>query len=167
MRVTIEITGGSIAQRVSKNIDATVEQVNKAVTAAMNMCVSMIDTRAKAMIEGSGKFGARWTSGLHVTLDNMRISMTHDIPYANIFETGGTITGHPLLWLPLGDGPSGSESLVSAKNAKIPLMISVSDHKPKLFGTPSVTIPKKWDLDGVITSVMSNFETYFSAAMGG
>jgi hypothetical protein len=166
VQVTITVTGGSIRERVSKNIDATIEQVNTAVTAAMNMCRSMIEDQARAMISGSGKFGGRWTSGLHATLDNMRISLSHDIPYADIFETGGVITGSPLLWLPIGGGPAVGEKLVSAKGAKIPLMLSITDKSPKLFGTASVTIPKKWDLDGVVTNVMQNFADYFSEAMG-
>ena len=165
VQVTITITGGSISERVSKNIDATVEQVNTAVTAAMNMCRSMIEEQARAQISGSGKFGGRWTDGLHVPLDNMRISMSHDIPYADIFETGGVITGSPLLWLPIGGGPAEGEKLVSAKGASKPLMLSITDKSPKLFGTASVTIPKKWDLNGVVQNVMQNFADYFAEAM--
>jgi len=167
VQVTIEITGGSISERVSENIDATVEEVNTAVTAAMNMCRSMIEEQARAMISGSGNFGGRWLDGLHVTLDNMRISMSHDVPYADIFETGGTISGSPLLWLPIGSGPAGGEKLVSAKGTSKALMLSINDKSPKLFGTTSVTIPKKWDLNGVIQNVMSNFAEFFSSAMTG
>lgn len=166
VQVTITVTGGSISERVAKNIDATIEQVNTAVTAAMNMCRSMIEEKARASISGGGNFGGRWTDGLHVALDNMRISMSHDIPYADIFETGGTITGSPLLWLPIGGGPAGSEKLVSAKGAGKPLMLSINDKSPKLFGTASVTIPKKWDVNGAVQSVMQNFADYFSEAMG-
>ena len=167
MQITVEITGGSVSERISKNVNATIEQVNAAVTAAMNMCRSMIEEQAKAMITGSGKFGGRWTDGLHVTLDNMRIGMSHDIPYADIFETGGTISGNPLLWLPLGDGPAEGEQLVAAKGASKPLMLSINDKTPKLFGIASVTIPKKWDMNGVVQNVMQNFSAYFSEAMEG
>jgi hypothetical protein len=166
MQVTITVTGGSLSERISKNIDAAIEQVNTAVTAAMNMCRSMIGDQARSMISGSGKFGGRWTSGLHVTLDNMRLSMSHDIPYADIFETGGTITGNPLLWLPIGGGPAEGEKLVSANRAGKPLMLSITDKSPKLFGIASVTIPKKWDLNGVVQNVLQNFADYFSEAMG-
>lgn len=165
VQVTVTITGGSISERVSKNIDATIEQVNTAVTAAMNMCRSMIEEQAGAMISGSGKFGSRWIEGLHVTLDNMRLSMSHDIPYADIFETGGTISGSPLLWLPIGGAQRGG-NLVSAKGTRIPMMLSITDKSPTLFGTASVTIPKKWDLNGVVQNVFQNFADYFSAAMG-
>ncbi len=165
VQVTITLTGGSISERVSKNIDATVEQVNAAVSVAMNMARSMIEDQARLMISSSGKFGGRWTNGLHVTLDNMRISMSHDIPYADIFETGGTITGSPLLGLPFGSGPAEGEQLVSAKGTRKPLMLSITDRSPKLFGTESVTIPKKWDLNGIVQNVMQNFADYFSQAM--
>ena len=107
VKVTIEVTGGDIQTRVVENINATVAQVNQAVSTAMNMVRSMIEEQAREQIAASGKFGGRWTDGLHVTLDNMRISMSHDIAYADIFETGGTISGSPLLWLPIGDGPAG------------------------------------------------------------
>ena len=167
VQVTITVTGGNISERVSKNIDATIEQVNTAVTAAMNMCRSMIEEKARASISSGGNFGGRWTDGLRVTLDNMRIGMSHDIPYADIFETGGTITGNPLLWLPIGAGPAGGEQLVSAKGTGKPLMLSITDKSPKLFGIASVTIPKKWDLNGVVQNVMQNFADYFAAAMEG
>jgi hypothetical protein len=167
VEVTITVTGGDIAEKVTKNINATIAQVNTAVTAALNMCRSMIEEQARSVISSSGKFGGRWTDGLHVTLDNMRISMSHDIPYADIFETGGTITGSPLLWLPIGDGPAEGDTLVSARNAKKPMMLSITDKSPKLFGTASVTIPKKWDLNGVVQNVMQNFADYFSAEMAG
>ena len=167
VKVTIEVTGGDIQTRVVENINATVAQVNQAVSTAMNMVRSMIEEQAREQIAASGKFGGRWTDGLHVTLDNMRISMSHDIAYADIFETGGTISGSPLLWLPIGDGPAGGEKLVSAKGASKPLMLSINDKSPKLFGTASVTIPKKWDLNGVVQNVMSNFADYFSQAMAG
>lgn len=165
--VTVKITGATdLGAAVKKNLDAIVEQVYAAVDTALNMIRGMIDEQAKAMIAGSGKFGDRWISGLHVTLDNMRISMSHDIPYADIFETGGTIAGHPLLWLPIGEGPaSEGETLVSAKGAKIPLMLSINDKTPKLFGTTAVTIPKKWDLNGVVQSAMANFADAFGEAM--
>lgn len=164
--VNIQITGGSITERVSQNIQATVAKVDQAVTATMEMCRSMIEERARAQILASGKFGSRWADGLHVALDNMRISMSHDIPYADIFETGGTITGHPLLWLPLGGAERGG-AMVSAKGTKRPYMLSITDKKPVLFGVASVTIPKKWDLNGVIRNVMTNFAAYFSEAMSG
>lgn len=154
-----------LAGAVQKNLDAIIEKVNAAVDTTLNMIQGMIDEQAKAIIAGSGKFGDRWISGLHVTLDNMRISMSHDIPYADIFATGGTISGHPLLWLPIGDGPQGGEALVSAAHSKTPLMLSINDKTPKLFGTASVTIPQKWNLNGVVDSALENFADFFSQAM--
>lgn len=164
--ISINIKGPDIGAAVKKNLDDFIQKVYRAVDAAMNMARGMIDERAKAMIAGSGSFGGRWLDGLHVALDNMRISMSHDVPYADVFETGGTITGHPLLWLPLS-GASRGGPMVAAAHSKIPLMLSINDKTPQLFGVASVTIPKKWDLNGVVQSVMANFADYFSTAMQG
>ena len=166
VKVTVTITGETdLAGAVKKNFDAIVEKVYAAVDTTLNMIRSMIEDQGRAMIAGSGKFGGRWIEGLHVTLDNMRISMSHDIPFADIFETGGTITGHPLLWLPIGGGGPSGDRLVSAAHAKTPMMLSINDRSPKLFGTASVTIPKKWDLNGVVQSAMANFADYFAQSM--
>ncbi len=165
--ITVEVTlTGDMAAQIKSNLDAFIVKAREAVTTAMNMAASMIEDRAKTNIAAGGKFGGRWIDGLHVTLDNMRISMSHDIPYADVFETGASITGHPFLWLPLGDGATRGSPMIFAKGAKTPLMLSTSDKTPQLHGVSSVTIPKKWDLNGVIQSVMSNFSDYFAQAMG-
>jgi len=168
VKVKVTITGASdLGAAVKTNLEAFVEKVNAAVETTLNMIRGMIDEQAKAMIAGSGKFGGRWIDGLHVTLDNMLISMSHDIPYADIFVTGGTISGHPLLWLPIGDGPATGEQLFSAAHSKKPLMLSINDKIPRLFGTSSVTIPAKWDVNGVVQNAMQNFADSFAAAMQG
>jgi hypothetical protein len=159
-----------LAQRLTKAIDTT-----------MNMLQSMISDAAKADITGAGNFGQRWTDGLHVNLEgaapNMRLYMTHDIPYASIFETGGTIQGNPYLWLPLsGTDAEGIRAsafgggLFSAKYPRRsgrPLLFSITDKQPRYVGVPSVTIPKKFNLTEDVNTVMSNFRQVFSDAWAG
>ena len=165
-KITVTFTGATdLGAAVKQNLEEFIKKVYAAVDTTLNMIRSMLEDQARAMIAWSGNFIGRWIDGLHVTLDNMRISMSHDTPYADIFETGGQISGHPLLWLPIGDGPKGG-ALVSAAHAKKPMMLSVNDKSPKLFGTASVTIPKKWDLSGLVESVMGNFADFFAANLG-
>lgn len=143
-------------------------------TAAVNMAASMIQEEARADIAGSGNFGTRWTSGLHVqvsgALGNMVISMTHEVPYANVFALGGVIQGKPMLWIPItGTDAEGIEAgnypgklfSVNRKTGGAPLLFSVSDKSPKYFGIESVTIPQKWHLRDVELSVMANFREIF------
>lgn len=155
------------------NLAGLYDRMAQAITASTNMAASMIETLGRIDIAESGKFGMRWIMGLHVTangaMGNMRISMTHDIPYAGIFEAGGTIHGNPLLWIPLsGTDAEGiqageyKEGMFSGKSKSgTPLLFSISDKLPKYFGTESVTIPQTFHLRDIQMSVMRNYRQIF------
>lgn len=155
------------------------DRFEKALDTSMRMAQSMLLELGREDIANAGGFGARWTDGLHVDLEgatpNMRLSMTHDIPYASIFETGGTIHGSPLLWIPLSDTDAAgirasafSDGLVGSKMGSRrggrPLLFSVTDREPKYFGIESVTIPPKFHLQDDVNQVMSNFRSIFDGA---
>ncbi len=155
------------------------QNFKRAFSAAMNMCASMIQEQGASNIASAGKFGARWTQGLHAdtkgALGNMIISITHDVPYAGIFEHGGTIHGNPFLWIGLsGTAAEGVPArsfgpLFSVNNLpgqKRPLLFSVEDKKPKYFGIESVTIPAKFRIHEAARSVMSNFRQVLDDALG-
>jgi hypothetical protein len=172
-KITITNPGPQFKTRMAGLAD----RLGKAIDTAMNMMQSMISDAAKADIAGAGNFGQRWTDGLHVNLEgstpNMRLYMTHDIPYASIFETGGTIEGSPLLWIPLsgtdaaGIRASAFGDLFSAKYPRRsgrPLLFSVTDRKPRYFGIESVTIAKRFHLADDVNNAMSNFRSVFADA---
>jgi hypothetical protein len=166
------------APKLRKNLAGLHDRFQAAFSAAMNMAASMIKQRGDADIQSAGKFGQRWTAGLHVSVEgnglrNMRISMYHDIDYAGIFQTGGVIRGNPLLWIPLSfsdaKGTQASEYggglfTVNRKSGGPPLLFSMADKLPKYFGIESVTIPKKFHLGEIQTSVMASFRQIFDAA---
>jgi hypothetical protein len=173
----ITITPPGIGQLVGSQFLALAERLNRAITAAMNMTASLILAKGQADIAGAGNFGSRWTSGLKVNVEgaapNMRLFMTHEIPWAGIFETGGIINGSPLLWIPLsgtdaaGTRASAFGGLFSARYPRKsgpPLLFSMADKKPRYFGVEQITIPKKFQLTEDITSVMSNFRSIFDEA---
>lgn len=162
---------------VVKNMEGLQDRMVKAVETAANMIASMIEEGARANIAGAGKFGSRWTDGFHVEVIpsgviGQMLHVFHDIPYADIFETGGTIQGNPLLWIGLsgtdaeGVPPSAyGGQLFSMKHPNgHPLMGSKSDNLPKYFGIESVTITKKFDIAGVIDAVMQDFQSVFDTA---
>ncbi len=166
---------GSAGIKLRQNLAGLKTRFDAAITAAANMAASMILIIGRLDIASAGNFETRWTDGLHVTVDgdggslgNIRISMTHDIPYAGIFETGGTIYGNPLLWIPFSDtdaagiGARDYPGLVSARGDRpLPLLLSISDKLPRYFGVESVTIPQKFHLNSDIQSVMANFRAIF------
>jgi len=164
-------------QKIRVGLAGLQERFEKAMTAAANMAASMIQEKARADIAGSGNFGGDWVTGLQVKVEgeglkNMRISMTHEKAEARIFEQGGEIEGHPLLWIPIsGTDAEGTnvrnygDGLFSAvSRAGTPLLFSISDKTPKYYGIESVTIPKKWHLSEIQKSVMANFRQLFDTA---
>lgn len=178
MTFRIRIDPPDVGARWRAQMNRVSDRLGQVVTAAMNMAASMILAEGRKDIAGAGRFGRRWTEGLKVETEgagpNMRLSMTHDIPFAGIFETGGKISGSPMLWIPLsGTDAAGVRAsafgggLFSAKYPRQsgrPLLFSVSDKKPRYFGIESVTIPKKFQLTDDVNSVMSNFQAIFDQA---
>jgi hypothetical protein len=161
------------APKFKQNLAGLQGRFEKAFTAALNMAASMIKDQAKADIQNAGNFGSRYTDGLSVTVENMRISMSLEAPGAEIFEKGGTIQGNPLLWIPIsGTDAVGTRARdyggklfsVNRKSGGVPLLFSVADKQPKYFGTESVTIPQKFHLKDTMNSVMGNFRSIFDAA---
>lgn len=173
MKIIIDNPG----DKFRPNMAGLAERFNRAISAAANMAASLLEDAARADIASSGNFGSRWTEGLHVnvegSLGNARLWMTHDIPYAGIFETGGVIQGSPMLWLPLsGTDAAGQraaafgDGLFSARYPRVgrPLLFSLADKKPRYFGIESVTIPKKFHLNDTVVSVMAGFRALFQDA---
>lgn len=165
------------APKFKQNLAGLHDRFQAALSASMNMAASMIKRRGDADIQAAGKFGQRWTAGLHVEVEgglrNMRISMYHDIDYAGIFEKGGVIKGAPMLWIPLSFSDAkgtpagefgGGLFSVTRKAGGAPLLFSMADKLPKYFGIESVTIPKKFHLAQIQKSVMANFRQIFDAA---
>ena len=171
-RVTITNPGPKFKEQMA----GYAARLTKTVEATMRMIQSMLKSEADRDISGAGNFGERWTDGLHVNLEgsmgNMRLYMTHDIDYASIFETGGTIHGNPMLWIPLSGTdaanvrasafPGGVRGGRTPPKTGRPLLFSVTDRKPKYFGIESVQIDRKFNLTENVNSVMSNFRQVFS-----
>lgn len=90
------------------------KRIATAATGAMKEAAEKLKLEARANIRAAG-FSKRWENAFRVNVypDRGRTVSTHaaalafhKIPYANIFETGGTISGSPLLWLPLPNVPT-------------------------------------------------------------
>lgn len=173
-----QIVVSNVGPAFRSNMAGLADRLFRALDASFNMLASLIKQEADTDIQSAGNFGSRWTDGLHVNVEgsapNMRLYMTHDIDYASIFETGGTIGGSPMLWIPLsGTDAAGVRAeaygggLFSARNARKggrPLLFSVTDKKPRYFGIDSITMPQKFHLAEDVTNVMSNYRSIFAQA---
>ncbi len=83
------------------------DRIAAASTAAMRDAASELKTKGRAAIAGGIK-SVRFQNAFRVkSYPENGNSLTpsvfayHKIPYAGVFEDGASITGHPLLWLPI------------------------------------------------------------------
>lgn len=83
-----------------------------AATGGIREAAEFIKTAGRANIASAG-FSKKWQNAFRVNVyPSKTISLHpaalayHKIPYAGIFESGGTISGSPLLWLPLPNVPT-------------------------------------------------------------
>jgi hypothetical protein len=155
-------------------LDEFGSDLQSAFNTAKNMAASMILDQSRTDIASAGRFGSSYLKGLTVKVEGNSIKTQLTSPGASVFQTGGTIHGKPLLWLPI----SGTDAVgtrahdyphklfsVNRKAGGPPLLFSVADHAPKYFGVPSVHIPKKFHLSEIQLRVMQNFATYFNTAL--
>jgi hypothetical protein len=86
--------------------------IEEAATAAMRTAADIVKAEGRASIAAAG-FSRRWQNALRVDVfpkggnpsANPAAFIHHKIGYAGIFETGGPVSGQPLLWLPLKTTP--------------------------------------------------------------
>jgi len=108
MKVKVTTSSGAFA-RAFKGVEGTIA---KAAKAAIDQTAATVKIQARANILGAG-LGPKMASALRVDTYPRRGIASIDAAavvrskadYMGIFETGGTIPGNPLLWLPLASTP--------------------------------------------------------------
>lgn len=93
-------------------IRAKYEPIARAAQAAVLAAGGIVKARGRADIAAAG-FSTRWQNALRVEIfpqgkvvsANAAAFIHHNIGYAGVFEYGATISGKPMLWLPLKNAP--------------------------------------------------------------
>jgi hypothetical protein len=169
MDFSITLSSDSFKQ----SIDETRDRFAQATAVAKNMIASMMDTAVKADVTGAGDFSA---DAVSVTVDGDTITTTVDLPGAAIFETGGTIYGKPLLWIPFsGTDAEGVQASsygdklfsVNKLTGGVPMLFAIKDRAPKYFGVPNVNVPKKFHVAEIEQRVMAQYADVFERAFNG
>ena len=150
------------------------DRIQKAVRSTSEEAARQILSEGRSDIAGAGKFGTRWTSGLHadVQYDPRRstVQVYHTEPFFRVFEKGKVIHGKPLLWIPLSfatdaHGKKASEYgglfRVNRKGAA-PLLLSIATGEPKYFGKAKVRIPKKFHITEITKKVGGRLKQIYS-----
>lgn len=184
MSVRVVFKGQSIKAQTPRAMNAHLSSVARAVTGAAREAAKEVETTGRRDISSAGRFGRRWTEGLQATvapktgaLLNAKIVVTHIVPYFDIFESGGVITGKPLLWIPLSytgitirardyARAFGGLFYVQPKAGR-PLLLSIRDRKPKYFGIASVTITKRFHIEAICRNVMGRYGAMFANRLRG
>lgn len=161
MTVRLFLAGERVGPQLRRSNARHMQRMRSAQRGAARDVVDYVETRGRANIAGAGRFGKRWTGGFIGRVvgrgrDDVDIVFTMKVPYWRVFQDGATISGRPLLWIPLSfakqaqgkrarDYP-GKLFRVDRKSGKAPLLLGGTPPTPKYFGIASVRIPKKFRL---------------------
>lgn len=164
-----------LAQKFKGEMAGLAKRFDEAITRAAADAAAQIQQQAEQDVKSAGL--GKFASGLQVKVEgdaigNMKIAMTADDPRLGLFETGGSIHGKPLMWIPLsGTDAVGVEAhnfpggLYSANPpGHRPLLFSKRDRKPRYFGIAEVQVKQKLHLREIQRDVMRNFQQIFDAA---
>lgn len=155
----------------TKSIDSARDRFDQALAVSKNMIASMMLDQVMTDVASAGRFD---TSKVSVNVEGDVVTTTVDLPGAALMETGGTIYGKPLLWIPFsGTDAEGIQASsygdklfsVNRPTGGVPLLFSVSDHQPKYFGVPNVNVPKRLHVAEIEERVMANFKDIVESAL--
>jgi len=139
LRFVYAALGGDLEQQI-KDLE---KPMAKAATAAIKDADALVKKGAKSAFASAG-FSGRSQNAMKSVItpksgDSINVSADFFLrpAYLNVFETGGTIQGKPLLWLPLDTVPLGASgkrltpkqyvdrigSLHSVRGGKTPLLV--------------------------------------------
>jgi hypothetical protein len=154
------VSGERVGPLFQRSIYREADRVRATARETAREAADLIVQFGREDISRAGNFGSRWTEGLKGMVTegggNIRIAISHDVPYWTVFEYGKVILGKPLLWIPLSFATDAKG--VWARNFPAPLfrtqrksdglllLGSTVDRQMKYFGKTSVTIPQKFHL---------------------
>jgi len=168
---------------ISQFVEEIERQVNEAKAGAVQDAADLAVKEGRANIATAG-FSSRWqkalTSRFYPNKDegDPAALIFHRIPFAGVFERGITISGRPLLWLPIEQNlPRGIHSpsqygkkLVSVNIAgKPPLLFDAFNRLrgPLFFGTRAVDIRKRFDLFRIFERAADHMRQFYDRRIKG
>jgi hypothetical protein len=177
--VRILIDGKKASEQLGSSVTRNKTRFLAARRGAAQDVVDYVVPRVRADIRRAGKFGGRWTEGFQGRVTEgggfVKISFTQKVPYWKIFQTGGTIRGNPLLWIPLSFARDAQGKRASEypgrlfrvdRPGKAPLLMTPGQPaEAKYFGKESVKIPKKFRTIEIIREGSKKMREFFQKRM--
>jgi hypothetical protein len=174
-------TSGQIEKAFAEKHTAIRKAAKATIVAAANEMLR----KGRADIGAAG-FGRDWQDGLKVSVYpkgdrdsvNSAAYVTHDIPFAGVFEQGAVIRGSPLLWVPLPDVPKtvGRERMsprlyaqsvgplfsVRGPSGRMLLVHKVGKRLVPVFvGITNVMIKKRFHIEEIANSISNNLSSLY------
>ncbi len=180
-----------VSAQIRKAIKEMERPIAEAATAAVREAGLMAKAEGRANIAAAG-FSQKWQNALRCDVypkNGVSIGAAahihHKIPYAGVFEDGATISGDPLLWLPLPGAPIDADlrhggrkltpkkyiaqggRLASVKRpGKRPLLVGKpgagSDKAVPLYvGVPLVNISKKFNITDAVRRAAARLGEFY------
>jgi hypothetical protein len=156
------------------------KQIQEAKAGAVKDAAALALKEGRANVAGAG-FPARWQQAVRSRFYPNKdtgdpAAIVFDvIPFAGVFETGATIRGRPLLWLPLGD-KAGVRSprqypgrLVSVNvRGKPPLLFDAAKREmgPLFVGVRTVTLRKRLDIARIFKLAAERVGEFYEQRIG-
>lgn len=154
-----------------KAFEAEIKAANKPIVDAAHGALKeagrIAVTEGRRNIAAGGRFTGRWTRGLTSRFYKNKgldaaVLIYHKMGIAGVFEEGATITGDPLLWLPIGGRRllarrgrlTGLASV--QRQGKPPLLVGTvqGDRIPLFVGVPRVRLRKRFNIRGIVRNVV-------------
>jgi hypothetical protein len=176
--IRLFIDGDRAGRQLRTNMDRNKRRVLAARRGAAQDVIDYVVPNVRADIRKAGNFGVRWTDGFQAKVTEgggfIRIAFTQSVPYWRVFQHGATISGKPMLWIPLSFAQDAKGKKASEFPGKLfrvdrkvgaPLLLSYSDKQPKYFGKESVRIPKKFRTIEIIKEGSRKMREFFQRRM--
>lgn len=161
------------------------DKMAEAATSAMAETAEAAKAKGRASISAAG-FSSRWQNSLRANVypsgggkSLSPAALIFDkIRYSEIFQTGGTISGDPMLWLPIeANLPGGTKWTPAKYSASFGRLISINrpGHRPLLVdarrrlpvfvGISQVTLRKKFNVDEAVASEAAKLPDRYAAKL--
>lgn len=159
-------------------LEATFKEASKPVTdaavGALRDVAKVAVAEGRANILSAGKFTSRWAKALtyrvyaNKGLDAAAL-IYHKFAIAGVFEEGATITGKPLLWIPIGNvrgRPKNFHGKLASVNlpGRRPMLVGeVSGKRIPLFvGIDRATIRKRFNIIAIVRNAAERLGEFYS-----
>jgi hypothetical protein len=176
MVVRVRLQSKSIKPRLDETIEKMKQRVQSAATASTEQFADTVLREGRSDIASAGRFTGAWISGFTYDISggekSTRIVFHHSNPLWRVFQSGATIKGKPLLWIPVEPGGPRARDfggrLFQVKRPKkrdVPLLMSAEDRQVKYIGVKKVIIRRKFHLLKIIRDEAKQMRDRFKAEM--